>query len=276
MKSTHLAVGFRQLALVVLLLAGSGTQPVLSQVIDNNPEELRIIDVIEHLGDEIPLQLPFVNSYGDSVTLAGYFNAEKPVMLIFVYYNCPMLCTMVLNGVVNGMQPIDWLPGKEFQIVTISIDPRETPKLASDKKHRYVQSYGRDFDPSGWAFLTGDSVTVKKLAEAIGFSYYYDEKQDIFAHPAVVTLLTPEGVISRYLYGVEFKPNDLRLGLLEASRGKIGTTMERILLYCYQYDPDAKGYVVFARNVMKLGGMITLSLVVLLLAALWIKEKIRK
>jgi len=160
-------------------------------------------------------------------------------MLMLVYYNCPMLCTMVLNGVVNGMQPIDWLPGKEFQIVTISIDPRDTPKLASDKKHRYVQSYGRDFDPSGWAFLTGDSATVKKLAEAIGFSYYYDEKQDIFAHPAVVTLLTPEGVISRYLYGVEFKPNDLRLGLLEASRGKIGTTMERILLYCYQYDPDA-------------------------------------
>ena len=197
-------------------------------------------------------------------------------MLMLVYYNCPMLCTMVLNGVVNGMQPIEWLPGKEFQIVTISIDPRDTPKLAADKKHRYVQSYGRDFDPSGWAFLTSDSVTVKKLAEAIGFSYYYDEEQDIFAHPAVVTLLTPEGVISRYLYGVEFKPNDLRLGLLEASRGKIGTTMERILLYCYQYDPDAKGYVVFARNVMKLGGMITLSLVVLLLAALWIKEKIRK
>ncbi len=276
MKKTRSALGFRRPDLLLALLLTLTGQPVLSQVIDNNPEELQNIDIIEHLGDTIPLDLRFVASDGDTVTLADFFNSEKPVMLTLVYYNCPMLCTMVLNGVVNGMQPIDWQPGREFQLVTISIDPRETPQMAAEKKHRYVQSYGKEFDTSGWAFLTADSASVRTLADAIGFKYYYDARQDIYAHPAVVTLLTPEGVISRYLYGVEYKPNDLRLGLLEASRGKIGTTMDRILLYCYQYDPDAKGYVVFARNVMKLGGMITLSLVVLLLAALWIKEKIRK
>lgn len=250
---------------------------VNAQRVQENPAELQGIDIEEHLGKTIPLDLVFANENGDSVKLAEYFRQNKPVLFSLVYYECPMLCTLVLNGLTNGVQKMSWLPGNEFQMISVSIDPRETPKLATEKKIRYLKSLGKEGIPEdGWAFLVGEESQIQQLAEALGFQYYYDKKQDIYAHPAAAYLLTEDGTISRYLYGIEFKPNDLKLGLLEASEGKIGTTLERLILYCYHYDPSAKSYVVFAQNVMKLGGGIALVILIIFLATLWMRERLRK
>jgi protein SCO1 len=181
-----------------------------------------------------------------------------------------------MNGVSQGVKQLAWLPGKEFQIVSVSIDPTETPVLAAAKKSNYLQDIGKPGINNGWDFLTGPAEQSKQLADAVGFKYYYDEKIDEYAHPAMLTILTEDGTISRYLYGIEYSENDLRLSLLEASQGKIGSTIDRIVLYCYHFDPDAGGYVVFAGNIMRIGGVFTLVVMVILLALLWIKEKRKK
>jgi protein SCO1/2 len=248
-----------------------------AQIVQENPAALQGIDIEEHLGEIIPLDLVFANENGDSVKLEEFFRQNKPVLFSLVYYECPMLCTLILNGLTNGVQKMSWLPGEEFQMVSVSIDPRETPKLAAEKKIRYLKGLGKeDIPEDGWAFLVGQESQIQQLADALGFQYFYDEKQDQYAHPAAAYLLTESGKISRYLYGIEFKPNDLKLGLLEASEGKIGTTLERLILYCYQYDPDAKSYVVFAQNVMKLGGGLALVILIIFLTTLWMRERLRK
>jgi len=250
---------------------------VPAQIVQKNPADLQGIDIVEHLGEKIPLDLMFANEKGDSVRLGSYFQQNKPVLFTLVYYECPMLCTLILNGLTNGVRQLSWLPGNEFQMVSVSIDPRETPKLATEKKQRYLKNLGKeDIPDSAWAFLVGKQSQIRKLADALGFKYFYVKERDQYAHPAAAYLLTEDGVISRYLYGIEFKPNDLKLGLLEASKGEIGSTLERIILYCYHYDPDAKSYVVFAQNVMKVGGAITLVVLILLLATLWMRERLKR
>lgn len=247
-----------------------------AQVADLNPKDLQAIDVIEHPGDSILLDLTFINDHGDTVKLGDYFNRGKPVILILAYYECPMLCTYVLNGMSDGVHKLGWSPGEKYQLITISIDPRETADLADGKKKIYLDNLGLPVEDDGWAFMVGEESQSKALANALGFKYFYDEKLKQYAHPAVAFVLTSDGRISRYLYGIEFKPRDLKLALLEASEGNIGSTIDRVLLYCYHYDPKSGGYVVFASNVMRLGGMVTFVLIASFLLIMWRVEKHRK
>ena len=252
------------------------TPIVSAQVTTDSDQDLNQIDVVENLGQKIPLDLNFVDDHGDSVSLAQYFNHDKPVILVLGYYRCPMLCNLVFNAVVDGVNQLDWTPGDKFQIVTVSINPEETPELAAAKKANYLSSFDKPVDESSWMFLVGAGSQSKALADAVGFKYFYDEERDEYAHPAVAFVLTPDGVISRYLYGIQFTKTDLKLSLLEASEGKIGSPLDRVLLYCYHYDPDARGYGVVAANVMKVGGAVTLAALGLFLSLLWYGEKLRR
>jgi protein SCO1/2 len=260
-------------ALLSSMLILAGVFRASAQNADYSPKELEKIDVVERLGDTIPLDLTFQDDTGKTVELGDYFNQGKPVILILAYYECPMLCTLVLNGMSQGVGTLSWTPGKEFQMVTVSIDPRETPELAAGKKKIYLENLSKPVEGNGWAFLVGEESQSKALADAVGFKYFYDEKNKQYGHPAVAFILTEEGKLSRYLYGVEFKPRDLKLALLEASEGKIGSTLDRIILYCYHYDADSQGYAIFASNVMKLGGAVTLVIVLIFLGIMWVRER---
>lgn len=243
------------------------------QAAERIPIELEGVGVTEHLGQKIPLDVQFKDEKGQTVTLGQYFESGKPVILNLAYYNCPMLCSMVVNAMLTGLKGVAYTIGTEFEIVTISIDPRETPEIAAKKKASYLKAYGRVEAENGWHFLTGTEENVQRLAKAVGFEYRWDERQQEYAHPAVLFLLTPKAILSRYLYGIVFSTNDLRLGLLEASEGKIGTTLEKLILFCYHYDPVGKKYALYATNVMKLGGALTVAILGTWLAILWRRER---
>jgi len=249
---------------------------VFSQITLDNVPELQKIDVIEHLGETIPLDLEFTNDQGRIVSLEDYFHQGKPVLLTLAYYRCPMLCGLVLNGLTKGVSKLDYLPGEQFQMLTISINPEESYRLAAAKKKTHLDAINKPIKKSSWVFLTDSTDNTKKLANVLGFKYYYVEERDEYAHPAVTFVLTEDGMISRYLYGIEYKESDLRLSLLEASQGEIGTTLDRIILYCFHYDPDAGGYVLFAGNLMRIGGVITVLIIGSVLGILWRKEYLKR
>ncbi len=242
-----------------------------AQTLTEDDPQLTKIDVVEHLGDTIPLDLSFINAQGETVKLGSLFLTGKPAILTLAYYECPMLCTFVLNGLGAGLANIPYQSGQDYKLITVSIDPNETAELAATKEALYTKEYKQ----MNWSFLVGDSIDIKRLAEAVGFQYYYDRNSDEFAHPAAVFILTPDGIISRYLYGLNYSGNDLRLSLLEASKGRIGTTIDRILLYCYHYDPEAGSYVLFATNVMRLGGVLTVVFMAIFFTIMWVREKRR-
>lgn len=260
----------------VLLALQLSVGSMYGQIVTKDDPDLKKIDVIEHLGDKIPMTLEFTNDQGQLVNLSHYFNKGKPVLMTLAYYRCPMLCTFVLNGLVNGASSLPYTPGVDYQMVTISIDPTETVELAAAKKKTHVAALKRPGAEQGWDFLVGEGKNSKALAEALGFKYYYDQERDEYAHPAVSFILTEEGIISRYMYGIEHKEQDLRLALLEASEGKIGSTLDKFILYCYHYDPAAKGYVLFAGNVMRIGGVLTIVILGGILLILWRRESLKK
>jgi protein SCO1 len=238
------------------------------------PDELKGIGITEHLGDQVFLgDYTFKNETGKDVKLADYFHAGRPVLLTLVYYECPNLCNFLLNGLVKSLKTLDWTPGKNFEIVTLSINPNEKPELAEKKKAAYLESYGRKEADVGWHFLTGDDAQVRKLADQVGFGYRYEPKDAQYAHSAAIFVLTPDGKISRYLYGIEFKKTDLRLSLLEASNGKIGTIIDRILLFCYRYDPQTRKYSIYLTKVMQAGGGLTLLIFGGNLALFWRRQR---
>ena len=253
-------------ALPVLMLclsaAAKADQPL--------PQELQGVGIEEHLGRSIDLGLTFTGENGYPVTLRDLFHKDRPVLLNLVYYSCPMLCNLVLNGQTAALKQVPWTPGSEFEVVTISIDPTETFNLAQQKRTVYLESYGRP--TTGWHFLTDEHGNAKKLADQVGFHYRYDERQGQYAHAAVIMFLTPEGKISRYLYGIKFRPRDIRLALTEASESKFGLSVERVLLYCFHYDPQARGYVLFATNLMRGGGVLTVLILAAMLFRLWRRE----
>jgi protein SCO1/2 len=234
------------------------------------PPELRGVGVEERLGQGVDLNLTFTGEDGYPVALRSFFHKDRPVLLNLVYYSCPMLCTLVLNGQTTALRDIPWTPGKEFEVVTISIDPTETFDLAQRKRASYLETYGRP--AAGWHFFTDDHGHAKKLADQMGFHYRFDERQGQYAHPAVIMILTPEGKVSRYLYGIKFRARDLRLALVEASESKFTLSTDRILLYCFHYDPQAHGYVLFATNLMRAGGVLTVLILGLVLGRLWRRE----
>lgn len=239
------------------------------------PSELRDVDVVEQLGETIDLDLPFVDEEGNTVRLGDYFDSDKAVLLTLNYYNCPMLCSMQLNGLIDGLRDLQWAPGDHFRIVTISIDPREGPDLAAAKREAYLESLGKGQDVE-WAFLTGEEPNIRKLASQLGFGYHYVREVDEFAHPAAVYVLSPKGVIARYLYGLQYRSFDLRMAIMEAAEGKVGTTVDRILLSCFHYDSSSNSYSVFAFGVLRLAGVITILLLGGVLGIMWIREMRRR
>ncbi len=240
---------------------------------EDTPYQLEGVEVVEHLGETVPLDLQFTDELGRAVRLGDYATGERPVLLMLGYYNCPMLCSLVLNAVVEGLKPLDWQPGVDFEMVTVSIDPTEKPELARAKKANYLEALGKPNAGDGWHFLTGEHASIKRLAEAVGFGYRYDPRQMQYAHGAVVFLLSPQGKITRYLYGIEFEPKQLRLGLTEAGEGKVGTAIDRFLLRCFHYDPDSRKYGVYVWGVMRTGGVLTVLLLGGLLLYFWRRER---
>jgi protein SCO1 len=238
------------------------------------PAELEDVGIVEHLGSRVDLDLEFVNESGRPVKLREYFASGKPVLLTLAYYTCPMLCNLILNGETSALKEVPWTPGDQFEVVTVSFDDRDTPELARKKKANYLEMYGKP-DANGWHFLTDYNENVKKLADQVGFHYKWDEQQEQFAHAAVIMFLTPDGRISRYLYGIKFSPRDVRLALTEAGEGKMGSTVDRLLLYCFHYDPSSKGYTLFAINLMRAGGALTVLILVFLIWRLLRRERLR-
>ena len=235
--------------------------------------QLEGVGVDEHLGRNIDLNLQFIAENGYPVPLKGFFQQGRPVILDLVYYSCPMLCNLILNGQVDAMKELTWTPGTNYEVVTISFDPQDTFELARQKKDTYLSVYGRP--APGWHFLTDYHGNAKKLAEEIGYHYRYDAKQQQFAHTSAIMVLTPEGKLARYLYGIQFRSRDLRFALTEASEGRSTATIDRILLWCYHYDPTANAYVLFASNVMKAGGVLTVLIMGFFLWRLFRGEKLR-
>lgn len=232
------------------------------------PNEMQGVGVEEKIGEKIDLNLTFIAEDGYPHSLKEYFAAGKPVILNLVYFTCPMLCNLTLNGQVSMLRELAWTPGKEFQIVTVSIDPTETFELAKTKKQAYLSNFERPMG-SGWHFLVDHQANVKKLAEQIGFRYRFDPSQNQYAHAAAIFVLTPDGTISRYLYGIKFKDRDVRLALTEASEGRSGLSFEKLMLMCFHYDPSAKSYVLFATNVMRFGGFLIVLVLAVVLYRYW-------
>ena len=263
----------RRAALAGALLALSGLPAEAQDRTEPVPKALARVGVEEHLEALLPLDVPFVDEDGRDVTLREFVTHGRPVVLTLNYYRCPMLCTLELTGLVDGLKGLAWAPGKEFEVVTVSIDPGERPPLARAKKQHYVESLGRPAAGAGWHFLTGPAPSIEALTQAVGFSYEYDAATDQFGHAAVIVLLTPEGRISRYLYGVRFEAATLRLGLLEASEGRVGSAWDRFILYCYHYDFNQGRYALAAMKIMRVGGALTVLTLGFVLGAFWLRHR---
>ena len=220
------------------------------------PSYLTNVGIEQHLDSQVPPDLSFVDDTGHPVRLGDYFG-KKPLILNLVYYNCPMLCGEELAGLSSAMKVVKFDLGKEFDVITVSFNPKETPELAAAKKQEYLRRYGRPNAAAGWHFLTGQAESINALTKAVGFQYQYDASKNQYAHATAIMVLTPQGRISRYFYGVDFPPKDLRMGLVEASQGKIGNAVDQVLLYCYHYDPAAGKYGAVISNILKIGGALT-------------------
>ncbi|MFM7050587.1 MAG: SCO family protein [Planctomycetota bacterium] len=232
------------------------------------PEELKGIDIHENPNASLPLDTRFTDDQGREVALGDYFTGKRPVLLQLGFNKCPMLCNLVLNGLFDGLKGVDWAPGEEFEVLSISIDPTEGAGLAKAKKESYLAEFDRPGASRGVHFLTGPELSSRAVADTVGFTYRKQDNGD-FAHAAAIFLITPDGRISRYMYGTKFEPADLRMGLIEAGEGRIGTTLEKFILWCHIYDPNARGYVLQARRVMSIGGLVTVLVLAGGLLAFW-------
>lgn len=248
---------------VVLLLASAASQaeaslPKATPGVNNVlPKVLEDVDITQKLGAQLPLDLEFVDDKGQAVHLGDYFG-KRPVVLAMVYYECPMLCTLVLNGMTKALRILSLDAGQDFEVVAVSINPKETPAMAAAKKATYLENYSRPGAENGWHFLTGTQDNIAALAKTIGFGYRYIPEQDQYAHAAAITIITPGGKVALYLYGVQYPPTDLRLGLVEASAGTIGNPVDKLLLYCFHYDPVTGSYAAVSLAMVRVGGLITM------------------
>jgi len=233
------------------------TNGILSPPANVRPPGLKNVGIQQNLNQQIPSDLAFTDDLGRHVRLKDYFG-KRPLILNLVYYNCPMLCGEVLSGLTNSLRMMKFDVGKEFEVITVSFDPHETPEMAAAKKSEFLKRYERAGAEQGWHFLVGDQTSVDALTKAAGFQYQYDQKTRQFAHATAIMILTPEGKIAQYYYGVEYPPKDLRLGLVEAGQGKIGNLVDQILLYCYHYDPAQGKYSAVILRVLRLAGVATM------------------
>jgi protein SCO1 len=253
-------------------------RPVLAQLSDPmqsigvRPDLLKDVGIDQKLNQQLPLDLTFRDETGKTVQLNQYFG-QKPVILSLVYFNCPMLCTQVLNGMEASMKGLPMDAGNQFNAISVSIDPSDKPVMAAVKQQMYVGMYGRPGAAQGWHFLTGDQDQIKKLANAVGFRYAYDPDSKQFAHASMIMVLTPEGKISKYFYGIQYSPRDLRLGLVDASARKIGTPVDSILLFCYHYDPNTGKYGLLISRLIQAGGLLTVLAIGITMLVLFRRER---
>lgn len=243
-----------------------------AQLNKQKPKDLNDVGVTERIGEHIPLDLTFANAEGDSIALQELFKNEKPVLLNPVYYECPQLCSMIKEGIYKGVNDLKWSPGTEYNIVTFSIDPTEKTDLAADNKQQYLNKLDRENAEDGWHFLTGNEKNVKQLTEAVGFNYQKLQNGE-YAHGAAIMFVSPDGKITRYLYGLKFDEFDMRNALYEAADGEIGSTAEQVLLYCYQYDADSNSYVPVAWKIMQIGGFATALILGIFIGFMWIRHR---
>ena len=235
-----------------------GKRPAHALPSNQMPAALQRVAFEQRLNEQLPLDLPFKDENGVPVKLGDYFG-RKPVVLAFVYYECPMLCTQVLNGLESALRVINESVGREFDVVTVSFDPRETPVLAAGKKQAYLDRYKRPSAAQGWHFLTGEQASIDALTKAAGFSFYWDDSTKQFAHASGIVVATPAGKLARYFFGIDYSSRDLKFALIEASNEKIGTLAERLLLYCYHYDPATGNYGFMVMRAVRLAGAVTLA-----------------
>ena len=242
------------------------------------PVPLKKVSIKQKLNGQLPLEARFKDSSGKIVKLGDYFGRGKPIILALVYYECPMLCNEVLNGLTGSLKALSFTVGKEFDVIALSFDPRENdnPNLAKNKKEGYLERYNRPNSKDGWHFLTGEQSEIDKLTEAVGFNYTFDEKSNQFAHAGGIMIATPEGRLSRYFYGIDYSPKDIKFGIMESSKSKIGSLAEELYLYCFHYDPSTGKYGFAILRVLRLAGVFTLLGLGAMLLVLWIKNKKRR
>lgn len=245
--------------------------PVPARAAEAVPKVLENAVITEKLGAQVNLDLPFVDHQGRAVRLRDYLDGSRPVILTLNYYECPSLCSLQLNGFVEGLKAFEWAPGTHYRIVTVSIDARETAELAAGKRASYLKALGRgDVD---WSFLTGTTESIRALADTVGFGFNYVKEEDQFAHAAGIMFLSPEGVVARYLYGIEYRPMDLRFALMETAAGRVGSVVDRLLLSCFHYDDKTGRYTPYAFGIMRAGGVLTALAVAVMLGVLWRAER---
>lgn len=229
-----------------------------AQLLGSAPKELQDVGIVDKRGDQVPLDLSFVDSDGRKVTLSQLFDGSRPVLLTLNYSNCPMLCSLQLNGFFDALRDMPWNIGDNFQMITVSIDPNELPQRSELTKQKYLKQYGRAGVSSGWRCLTGTEENIRKLANSVGFHYRFVPERNEYSHAAAVMVLTPGGQVSRYMYGVVYDPQTIRLSLVEAGKGKVGSPLDQVLLYCFHYDETKGRYGPAANTIMRFGGVMTL------------------
>lgn len=229
-------------------------------VASNVPPQFKEVTFAQRLDARLPLDATFTDEAGRTVALGDYFGS-KPVVLAFVYYQCPMLCSQTMNGISSAVKMLPFTPGKDFEVVLVSFDPRDTPEAANAKKRAHLQHWSVQDTADGWHFLTGDEATIREVTAQAGFTYKWEEETGQFAHVSGLLVATPDGRLSRYFYGVEYSPRELRMALVESGQGRIGSAIEEVLLYCFQYDPTTGQYGLVVMNLVRLGGALTLAVV---------------
>jgi protein SCO1/2 len=249
---------------IALLLAASASRAQMApdsvgEVSSGMPKILQGVGFRPELNTQMPLDTPFTDETGRAVKLADYFHEQKPVVLAFVYYGCPMMCTQLEQGVVGALKMLSFNPGRDYEVVFVSFDDRDTVEMAAQKKASAMAKFHRPETATGWHFLTGSKESIAAVTNAANFHFNFDAKQNLFAHASGLLMLTPDGRISRYFYGVEFPGRDVRLGLVDASAGKIGSPVDRVLLYCFEYDPTTAKYSATILKIVRLGGIVTLA-----------------
>lgn len=251
-------------------------EPSFNKASDVKPHELKGVGIEPKIGEYVDLSTEFTDSTGKTVTLGKYFKGSKPVIFSVVYYNCPSLCNFHLNGLTDTMKKLDWMVGDKFDVVALTMNHREGHELAAQKKQSYIDEYGRPESREGWHFLTGSEENIKKVTQEVGFGFKWVVEREEYAHASAAIVMTPGGKISRYLHGIEFNKKDLRLALLEASSGKIGTVVDQLVMFCFQFDPTKNRYSLYAFNLMRLGAGLMVLVLAIILIPMWIRERKKK
>ena len=263
---------FGWMALLIMGLLCVGIETAQAQRSNQPREELENVNVERKLGTSVPTDLQFQNAAGETVTLGQYLDGTTPVILNLVYHDCPMLCGLMLDGFTASLKSLDWTPGEQFRVLTVSFNHREGPSIAQQKRKTYLERLGRPGAADGWHFLTGDRDAIRELTSTVGFNFQWVPEKKEYAHPTTQIFLSGEGVVTRYIYGIELPAGDVRKALVEASNGTVGNAIDQAAMYCFQFDPDKNTYTADAFNIMKIGSVLTVLVLGGVLFVFWRRE----